>query len=448
MADSYAGVTVPAGSPAGLRDAARQFSAVSDGLRESADELGGMPTSLGSWQGPASANYAGSCLTASQAARRSAQGWQARSGAIEAYAEELEDARRDAREAIVDAKEAKRRMNKAKIELGQARRRLSDAVGRIGQAQQQIAASAGSAKPDLAAEAALRQAERDADKAEQDIRHWRREYEDAEGEFERAVRRGSRAEQRAETAAGAARSALRGVDQAEPYWVPASVPALKPLSGLAPDPPDVDEGFCDGGLGGVICDGGDFVGDVGYGLGKGGEELFTAATHPGDTAEALWYSGTHPAATLDALANSCDGMSAGDCIGYVGAAAVGTKGAGKLATTARRGKPDADAPSAKPAPAAAPPGKFPPGTTITLDGKVLARTDADGKTVFLNRPELKTEIGDARQSMDLTGGVAERLRPPSEMRHGTPAPKVTTKRQVAVELVRVLGKALEDAGGP
>jgi len=249
----------------------------------------------------------------------------------------------------------------------------------------QIAASAGSATPDPAAEQALRQAEDDADEAEQDIRHWQREYEDAEGEFERAVRRGGRAEERAEAAAGSARSALGGVDQAAPYWVPPSVPALKPLSGFAPDPPDVDEGFCDGGLGGVICDGGDFVGDVGYGLGQGGEELFTAATHPGDTAEGLWYSTTHPGATLDALANSCDGMSPGDCIGYIGAAAVGTKGVGKVATTARRGKTDGEAPdSTATEPAAVPPPArpLPPEIAARLpNGEVLFRTDADGHVV-------------------------------------------------------------------
>lgn len=342
MAEAYAGISVPPGSPGALRGAARQFVAVSDGLRESADDLRGMPTTLGSWQGPASANYAASCLTVSEAATRTAQGWRTRATAVEMYADELEEARRDAQEAITDAKVAKRRINEAKVELAQARRRLGDAVNRIGQAQRQILASAGAATPDLGAEEALRQAEDDRDKAEQDIRHWRTEYEDAEDDLERAVRRGDRAEQRAKTAAATARGAIRGVDQAAPYWMPPSVPALKPVSGFAPDPPDVDEGFCDGGLGGLICDGGDFVGDVGYGLGKAGEEGFTAVTHPGDTAEGLWYSTTHPLATLDALSKSCDGMSPGDCIGYLGGAAIGAKGVTKAVSTANRRRPGGD----------------------------------------------------------------------------------------------------------
>jgi hypothetical protein len=328
---------VPAGNPSGLRSAARQFRDVGAGLSDSADELQGMPTMLGSWQGPASANYASSCLSVSDAARRAGQGWQARAVAIEAYADELEEARSDAREAIADAREAKRRIDRAKVELADARRRLSEALSQARQASQQIAASAGSGTPDVGAEAALRQAEKAADEAEQDIRHWSSELDDAQEAFERAVRRGNRAERRADLAARKANGALREVDASMPQWVPSPIPALTPSSGDAPDPDE--EGFWDKGLPGALKDTGNFAGDVGYGLGQGGEELFNAATHPGQTVEGLAHSVTHPGDTLDALLHSCDGMSAGDCIGYLGSAAVGTKGATKAVSTARKGTP-------------------------------------------------------------------------------------------------------------
>lgn len=75
MAESFAGITIPAGEPTGLRDSARSMRAAAAGLRDETGELEGMPTTLGSWQGPASGSYAVACLSQSEALGRIAEGW-------------------------------------------------------------------------------------------------------------------------------------------------------------------------------------------------------------------------------------------------------------------------------------------------------------------------------------------------------------------------------------
>lgn len=140
-----------------------------------------------------------------------------------------------------------------------------------------------------------------------------------------------------------------------------SGPASPPPAPEEPEPEeeeDTDEGFCDGGLGGALCDtkdavgdaagdGAHFVGDVGKGVGKGGEEVFDAVTHPGDTISGLAHSVTHPKDTFNAILGSCDDLSTGECLGYGLSSVVGTKGLGKAASVSGKagkgnkgGKPD------------------------------------------------------------------------------------------------------------
>ena len=62
--ESYAGITVPEGSPDELRTLAGSFSSASAEMLSTATTLGGLPSELGVWQGPASVNFASSSLTA------------------------------------------------------------------------------------------------------------------------------------------------------------------------------------------------------------------------------------------------------------------------------------------------------------------------------------------------------------------------------------------------
>jgi len=106
--------------------------------------------------------------------------------------------------------------------------------------------------------------------------------------------------------------------------------------------------------------------------------------------------------------------------------AIGTAGAGTAASRSLRGAKALEdvaevAPGAKP--------KLPPNLEMTVEGRVFARTDADGKLVRVPPRDLHTSIGDARQGIDRAGSWSQRLRPPEELRHGTPPPNVKTKRQ-------------------
>lgn len=229
MAETYAGITVPEGDPDGLRDAAQRMGAVGGALRASASELRGMPAMLGSWQGPASANYAGTCLSQSEAVARQGDGWIMAAGATAVFASELEDARGDARRAIRDAEEATDRGEKAQTELEAAEAREKDANERIVGALLDLAIEGLTGGAVVAAEDELRRARRDAEEAEDDIRHWRRERERAEEELERAQRRGKEAETRAHDAAQSAQTVFASIQAGMPRLVlPAPPPAAKP----------------------------------------------------------------------------------------------------------------------------------------------------------------------------------------------------------------------------
>lgn len=229
MAETYAGITVPEGDPDGLRDAAQRMGAVGGALRASASELRGMPTMLGSWQGPASANYAGTCLSQSEAVTRQGDGWIMAAGATAVFASELEEARGDARRAIRDAEEATDRKKKAQTELEAAEAREKDANGRIAGALVELALEGLTGGVVAAAQDELRRARRDAEEAEDDIRHWRRERERAEEELERAQRRGKEAETRAHDAAQSAQTVFASIQAGMPRLVlPGPPPAAKP----------------------------------------------------------------------------------------------------------------------------------------------------------------------------------------------------------------------------
>src|SRR5215212_7255149 len=113
MSESYAGITTPEGSVSELRHAGSRLAQQAQMLAQSSQQLRTMPASAGTWTGPAHGAYANRCITASTAAQLAAQSFIMAAGAAEAYADELADAKHDAREAIQDARRAQERIDKA-----------------------------------------------------------------------------------------------------------------------------------------------------------------------------------------------------------------------------------------------------------------------------------------------------------------------------------------------
>jgi len=112
--ESFAGITVPEGDPDELRGAAYRMGATAAALRESGAEVEGMASAVDTWRGPASGAHASACLSLSGALVGIAEGRERAAAATNAFAEELEQARRAARAAIDDARDAKRRVAEAR----------------------------------------------------------------------------------------------------------------------------------------------------------------------------------------------------------------------------------------------------------------------------------------------------------------------------------------------
>jgi hypothetical protein len=223
--ESYAGISVPEGSPDELRTLAGSFSSTATSLQDVAGQLNAMPSELGSWQGPASVGFAGSSATAASAANSGALSFLSAAVSVRAYAIDLEDAQRDAERAIDDARDAKERIRQAEREIADAGRRADAASLAIVAATSRILAASLTSSPDLGAEADLAAAQRALDEAQADERRAQRELDRARDDLERAQDRGRRAMERARTAASSAAVAVSAAGSA--------IPPLQPLGGPA-----------------------------------------------------------------------------------------------------------------------------------------------------------------------------------------------------------------------
>lgn len=278
MGESFAGISVPEGDPGGLRSSAQRMGAAGTALHDAGRELEGMPSALGSWQGPASGSYAASCLSLSDALGRMADGRIQAAAATNRFADDLEEAREDARVAIEDAREARQEIRETRGRLAAATQRFESAVERASAARTQLSAGGGpGGLPQPGVQEALGQAEADADQSEREIRVWRDRLERAEEDLERAQRRGENAQTRAEEAARRARSVIASIDAGAPRWVPPAAPALKPLPAL-----EEDDGNLLDGLGKAW---GDVTGEV-SGLAVGGFNHVNFFS--GDTFKETW----------------------------------------------------------------------------------------------------------------------------------------------------------------
>ncbi len=180
MAESFAGITVPEGEAGELRSAAKALSGLSHDLESAARALDGQPTMLGGWVGPASVAYAGACLVSSGGVRASATAAHAAAGALRRFGEGLQDAQRDARHAIAQARDAQHRIDRAQHAIVDARARAAAAAARDSAAASKIALTSvvGVPPPDAVAEQA--RARSDAAAAELDGAGAQRELEERE----------------------------------------------------------------------------------------------------------------------------------------------------------------------------------------------------------------------------------------------------------------------------
>jgi uncharacterized protein YukE len=215
---SFAGITVPEGEPGGLRSAASQFSGLAGALSGVSGELRGMPGSMGSWQGPASVSFAGSCLTSCGGVDQAVTALGTAEQAARTYADALEEAQDEAERAIEQAREAQQRIDQAQRDIQSAQDRQAAAWQAADAAAFEIAAGSVSGTPSPGALEAQATAWRAADEAAADEVRARRELDRARDDLERAKERGREAEQAARDAARAAAGAFGGAAMASPVW--------------------------------------------------------------------------------------------------------------------------------------------------------------------------------------------------------------------------------------
>jgi hypothetical protein len=223
--ESFAGITVPEGEPGALNDAAGEFGSIAGTLAGTAGELRGMPGTMASWSGPASVNYAGSCLTNSTACDAAVVALGQAEHAARVYSFKLKAAQERARRAIDDARDAQGRIDQAEREIAAAQQRRSAAATAAAYAAKQVSISLAAGMPDPGAEAMRSQAESDAAAAADDEARARRELEHARDDLERAQRRGHEAMDDARDAAQAAAAAFGAAAGSSPAYAMAGGPA-------------------------------------------------------------------------------------------------------------------------------------------------------------------------------------------------------------------------------
>jgi len=222
--DSHAGITVPEGNPGELRELAQTFDGLSGAMGRSAATFGALPGDLSSWQGSASANFALAAFQSRSAADQAAQGFGLKARAARDLADDLQDAQRDAEEAIEGARDAEDRIRRAKELIQGAQQKREAALAKAAIARFQIAGATLTGDIPMAAYAAEAEAGREAEAAAADEERGRRQLEDARDDLDRARERGKRAETRADDAGSRAQGLFVST---------APVPALMPLGGPA-----------------------------------------------------------------------------------------------------------------------------------------------------------------------------------------------------------------------
>jgi A nuclease family of the HNH/ENDO VII superfamily with conserved AHH len=255
MGDSFAGITVPEGEPAALRDAGGRMGRAGATLSAVGDGLGSLPASLTAWQGGGSLSYGNACVTSQGAVAGGASACAEGERLLTAYADDLEDAQEKARTAIRDAKDATERKQEAQGRLEAAQNARAVAAAEELMARTEYAATSLFGMPSPGAEADIRAAEQAGAAAADDEAAARRDLERAEQDLEDAKQRGEAAEKSADEAAGATAAALSGVADGRVQIPIIGAPAEPVVT--AADVPEEDDG---GGFMGWVHGGLDLAG--------------------------------------------------------------------------------------------------------------------------------------------------------------------------------------------
>ena len=223
--DSFAGLTVPEGEPAGLNTAADNFTALSGTLSGVSADLRGMPGTVSTWSGPASVSFAGACMTNGTACHTAVEALRHAAQVAHRYSHELHAAQERVRQAIKDARDAQHRIDQAQTALTDARGRHAAATATAQSAAQDIMIAGAAGLPSPGSEHIRSQAESDRSAAAADEAAAARALQHARDDLERAKRRGHHAMDDARDAGRSAAAAFAGVAQMSPAYAALGGPA-------------------------------------------------------------------------------------------------------------------------------------------------------------------------------------------------------------------------------
>lgn len=188
MSDPSADIEAPRGDPAGISSAAGGLSGQSASFWDMSQQLRALPGSLTTWQGPASANFAGAALAYANGAAATSDAFAFAARVTQAFADELADAQADARRAQDEARVARAQIAKAKAKVAEAEASIA-------------AANAASSDGVPMASALLKVAEAEKIQAQAELKK-------AQTDLKKALADQREANERATAAAGIVRQAL------------------------------------------------------------------------------------------------------------------------------------------------------------------------------------------------------------------------------------------------
>lgn len=399
MGETVAEIELPDGDPGAVRDAARGLGAISAGFESGGATAERALGLVGGWTGFASMGFRDSCASYREAGEAAREACRDAAVATGRYGDRLADARErvrklqgEAEDRLARLKAAQRRESDAAEREQSARTRAQDAALRSPlDGGLSLGEQAGALNEAEAAAGDRVRAGR-AVAAEREEHEWLKKL----------------AEDERNDVKDAGREAARAVSGAE---------GLLPEVTYPPPPAQPDTKPADGGGGLLntlgelsgINDAGRAINDIGDGdiLGALGHAAMAAPTPFGKAAK----GGKLAKEGLEQATKHGDDAA--------GAAGRGAGGA---------------------------PPKAPPGTVVRgPDGRIISRAGDDGVLRQVNPEQRKEIIGDAREELDKAGQFVEKLG--RDARHGAPPPPVRTKRQTAAEILRLLAKGLEEAGG-
>ncbi len=167
MADAVAGIAMPEGDPGAIADAAQSMGKLAHGFSYVAQHFRSAAGVTPSWQGPAASEARASLQACAQAADASREACVAAHVEVDRYAADFEAAYERVKRLQEEAREVKEQLRQARREAAAAGERAADARGRAAMAMMASPIDVGGG-----AQAAQREAEREAQAAEAEQARW------------------------------------------------------------------------------------------------------------------------------------------------------------------------------------------------------------------------------------------------------------------------------------